>query len=186
MQAGFRKKHKTIQQVQNVLMTLEDACFISKTSMAALIVDFTFAFNTTDHDKLLIIMFDLGFPTDAIDVVKNLYYQAHTRTRLPSGCMGDIPVERGIMDTLSPFLFLIYMEPLLRWLHAGNREYMHGHADTNTPNTKAINCTSSGAFADDLICLPPRLLPKSPASSHETYPIRRLGSPHNYRQKDEP
>jgi hypothetical protein len=45
------------------------------------------------------------------------------------------------------------MEPLLRWLHAGNRGYMHGHADTNTPNTKAINCTSSGAFADDPICL---------------------------------
>ena len=45
------------------------------------------------------------------------------------------------------------MEPLLRWLHAGNRGYMHGHADTNTPNTKAINCTSSGAFADDLISL---------------------------------
>jgi len=45
------------------------------------------------------------------------------------------------------------MEPLLRWLHAGNRGYMHGHADTDTPNTKAINCTSSGAFADDLICL---------------------------------
>ena len=168
-------------------MTLEDAK-LYKQDVYALIVNLTFAFNTTDHDKLLIIMFDLGFPTDAIDVVKNLYYQAHTRIRLPSGCTGDIPVRRGTIqgDTLSPFLFLIYMEPLLRWLHAGNREYMHGHADTNTPNTKAINCTSSGAFADDLICLPPRLLPKSPASSHETYPIRRLGSPHNYRQKDEP
>ena len=45
------------------------------------------------------------------------------------------------------------MEPLLRWLHAGNRGYMHGHADTDTPNTKAISCTSRGAFADDLICL---------------------------------
>ena len=45
------------------------------------------------------------------------------------------------------------MEPLLCWLHAGNRGYMHGHADTNAHNTKAINGTSSGAFADDLICL---------------------------------
>ena len=45
------------------------------------------------------------------------------------------------------------MEPLLRWLNAGNRGYTHSHADTNTPNTKALNCTSSGAFADDLICL---------------------------------
>ena len=50
----------------------------------ALIVDFTSAFNTTD--QLLIIAFDPRFPTDAIDVVTNLYYQAHTRIRLPSGC----------------------------------------------------------------------------------------------------
>jgi hypothetical protein len=108
-------------------MALEDAK-LYKQDVYALIVDFTSAFNTTDHDKLLIILFDLGFPTNAIDVVKNLYYQAHTRIRLPSGCTGDIPVERGTNqgDTLSPFLFLIYMEPLLRWLHAGNRGYMHG------------------------------------------------------------
>ena len=127
MQAGFRNKHDTFQQLQNVLMALEDAK-LYKQDVYALIVDFTSAFNTTDHDKLLIILFDLGFPTNAIDVVKNLYYQAHTRIRLPSGCTGDIPVERGTTqgDTLSPFLFLIYMEPLLRWLHAGNRGYMHG------------------------------------------------------------
>jgi hypothetical protein len=126
-------------------MTLEDAK-LYKQDVYALIIDFTSAFNTTDHDKLLVIMIDLVFPTDAIDVVKNLYYQAHTRIRLPSGCTGDIPVERGIIqgDTLSPFLFLIYMEPLLRWLHAGNRGYMHGHADTNTPNSKAISAPAEG------------------------------------------
>ena len=139
-------------------MSLEDAKFY-KQDVYALIVNLTFAFNTTDHDKLLVIMIDLVFPTDAIDVVKNLYYllyyQAHTIIRLPSGCTGDIPVERGTIkgDSLSPFLFLNYMEPLLRWLHAGNKGYMHDHADTSTPNNKAKNCTSSGAFADDLICL---------------------------------
>jgi len=35
----------------------------------ALIVDFTSAFNTTDHDRMLWIMYDIGFPTDAIDAV---------------------------------------------------------------------------------------------------------------------
>jgi hypothetical protein len=49
-------------------MTLEDAK-LYKQEIYALIVDFTYAFNTTDHDKLLIVMFNLGFPTDAIDVV---------------------------------------------------------------------------------------------------------------------
>jgi hypothetical protein len=32
-------------------------------------VDFSNAFNMIDHDKLLAVMWDLGFPTDAIDVV---------------------------------------------------------------------------------------------------------------------
>jgi len=63
-------KHDTVQQLQNVLMTLEDAK-LYKQDINALIVYFTSAFNTTDHDKLLIMMFDLGFPTNAIDVLKN-------------------------------------------------------------------------------------------------------------------
>jgi hypothetical protein len=70
----------------------------------ALIVDFTSAFNTTD--QLLIIAFDPRFPTDAIDVVTNLYYQAHTRIRLPSGCTGDIPIERETTKSHFMFYFL--------------------------------------------------------------------------------
>eukprot|EP00952_Eustigmatos_sp_NYUAD-ZCMA_P003656 16016-Eustigmatos_ZCMA.PRE.1 len=65
-------------------------------------------------------MYDLGFPTDAIEAVKNLYQGASTQIRLPfGGSTCPIPVERGTIqgDTLSPFLFLLYMEPLLRWLH---------------------------------------------------------------------
>ena len=38
----------------------------SKTYIHALIVEFTSAFNTTYHNKLLWIMYDLGIPTDAI------------------------------------------------------------------------------------------------------------------------
>ena len=128
MQAGFRKHTDTIHQLQNLIMTLEDSKIFNK-DVYALIVDFTSAFNTTDHDKLLWIMYDLGFPTDALDAVKNLYQDAHTRVCLPSGLYTNaIPIERGTIqgDTLSPFLFLLYMEPLLRWLHAGGRGYEYG------------------------------------------------------------
>mgnify|MGYP001810907814 CR=1 FL=1 len=38
----------------------------------------TEAFDTISHDKLLCILYDLGFPTDAIEVVKDLYKEAHT------------------------------------------------------------------------------------------------------------
>eukprot|EP00983_Pelagomonas_calceolata_P074890 1152752-Pelagomonas_calceolata.AAC.4 len=47
-QAGFRNQKDTIHQLQNVIMSLEDAKFF-KQGIYALIVDFTSAFNTTDH-----------------------------------------------------------------------------------------------------------------------------------------
>ena len=101
-------------------------------------------------------MYNLGFPTDAIDAVKNLYEKATTQVKLSSGvCTGQIPVERGTIqeDTLSPFLFLLYMEPLLGWLHVGGRGYVH----TCIPNEKKLqthlaNNISSASFADDLLC----------------------------------
>ena len=124
-QAGFRKQLDTLEKV---IMALEDSKLHSK-DIYALVVDFTSAFNTTDHDRMLWIMYDLGFPTDAIEAGKHLYTQASTQIRLPSGGSTDlIPVERGKIqgDTLSPFLFLLYLEPLLRWLHVGSkRVIMH-------------------------------------------------------------
>jgi len=90
---------------------LEDVKLFHK-DIYALIVDLTSAFNTTDHDRMLWIMYDLGFPNDAIDAVKNLYEDATIQVKLPSGvCTGQIPVERGTIqgETLSPFLFLLYI-----------------------------------------------------------------------------
>eukprot|EP00983_Pelagomonas_calceolata_P026960 847337-Pelagomonas_calceolata.AAC.1 len=47
------------------------------------------------------------------------------------------------------------MEPLLRWLHAGGQGYEYGclNTDQQTSEQKAQNKISSGAFADDLICI---------------------------------
>ena len=155
-QAGFRNQKDTIHQLQNVIMSLEDAKFF-KQDIYALIVDFTSAFNTTDHDRMLWIMYDLGFPTDAIDTVKNLYEDATTLIRLANGTnTGQIAVERGTIqgDTLSPFLFLLYMEPLLRWLHVGGRGYKHiciPNQNQTVSETHLANILSSASFADDLL-----------------------------------
>ena len=81
-----------------------------------------------DHDKLLCIMHDLGFPTDAIEIVKNIYSDSTTRIIAAGGISEAVPVNRGTIqgDSLSPFLFLVFIEPLLRWLHAGGRGYRYG------------------------------------------------------------
>jgi hypothetical protein len=65
-QKGFRKYASTMS-VQTLIMALEDATRLRTSTCAQ--VDFSNAFNMIDHDKLLAVMWDLGFPTDAIDVV---------------------------------------------------------------------------------------------------------------------
>jgi ribonuclease HI len=97
-------------------------------------------------------MYDLGFPADAIHIVKDLYTNATTRVRLPLGRSAAIKVDRGTIqgDTLSPFLFLVFIEPLLRWLHSGGRGYRYGCL--NGENNEQHNC-SSLAYADDLAIL---------------------------------
>jgi len=92
-------------QLQNVIVALEDAKLFGN-NIYALIVDFTSAVNTTDHDKMLMIMYHLGFPTDAIEIVKKLHEEATTRVKHPSGhSTNPIHIERGTIqeDTLSPF-----------------------------------------------------------------------------------
>ena len=148
-QRGFRKHATTMYQLQMLTMALEDARLTGQ-NLYLLSVDFSSAFNMIDHDKLLMIMYDLGFPTDAIDVVKDLYTGATTSVKWDSGITKPIPIERGSIqgDTLSPFLFLVYVEPLLRWLHVGARGYKFGSFDDGP--SRVANCLSSCTYADDL------------------------------------
>ena len=91
-QAGFRKQLDTLEKV---IMALEDSKLHSKDTYA-LVVDFTSAFNTTDHDRKLWIMYNMGFPTDAIEAVKHLYTQASMQIRLPSGGSTDPILIRAL------------------------------------------------------------------------------------------
>ena len=90
----------------------EDAKLTRK-DIYLLMVDFSEAFDTIDHDKLLQIMYDLGFPTDATEVVKDLYTGATTAFTTPFGNTEPMPMDRGTIqgDSLSPFLFIYIWSP---------------------------------------------------------------------------
>ena len=102
------------------------------------------AFESIDHARLLAIMVDLGYSTDVVALVGNIY------TNSTTSYVGEyfrnfksIPIQRGTIqgDTLSPYLFIIFLEPLLRWMQRGNNGYTFGRSNTT------IN---SAAYADDL------------------------------------
>jgi hypothetical protein len=90
-QAGFRNKRSTAEQVEMMIMALEDA-HLFKRNIFLLQADLTEAFDTISHDKLLMILYDLHFPTDAIEVVKDLYTQTRTSVQTPYGKTKDIPI----------------------------------------------------------------------------------------------
>ena len=96
-------------------------------------------------------MKDLGYPEDAVRLVRNIY--AHSNTIFTGEHFGQtqkIPIQRGTIqgDTLSPYLFIIFLEPLLRWLQNGKLGYTLGTSKVT------IN---SATYADDLAIITNKL-----------------------------
>ena len=143
-QAGFRPGHHTHIQTQLLATALEDARLFKRDIYMSQ-VDFTNAFNRINHQKLYRILTDLGFPDDVRRLVHGIYAHCRTDYRTPYGHTDSLPVRRGTIqgDSLSPILFAIYIEPLLRWLHSGGRGYLV----RNTPGDTALDAL---AYADDL------------------------------------
>jgi len=99
---------------------------------------------------MLWILYDLGLPTNAIEVVKDLYTATTTTVQTPHGPTRALTIDRGTIqgDSLSPFLFILYIEPLLRWLQAGAKGYLVGAIQD--PTTREENHISNITFADDI------------------------------------
>jgi hypothetical protein len=112
-------------------------------------VDFSAAFNMVNHDRLLEVLDILGMPPQIRTCIANLYKNATTMVLTPFGPTKSFPITRGTLqgDTLSPLLFLLYIELLLRWLHTGGRGYRFG---TQSDIENDINHMAAGAYADDL------------------------------------
>ena len=117
-QEGFRAERGTSRQLQLFIAALEDARFMNQ-DIYILYIDFKNAFGSIDHARFLAIMKDLGYPTDAINLIGNIYTQASTIfTGEHFGKTLPISIQRGTIqgDIHSPYFFIIFLEPLLRWL----------------------------------------------------------------------
>jgi hypothetical protein len=147
-QEGFRVKKNSLRQVRNITNALEDA-HLHNHNLYILFVDFSNAFNTVQHLTLQLILKWEGIPDHMCKCVASLYANASTQIITPAGLTTEIPITRGTLqgDTLSPLLFLLYLEPLLRWLHQGNRGY---HFGCLSPAQNVQHQLSAAAFADDL------------------------------------
>eukprot|EP00854_Cymbomonas_tetramitiformis_P007427 gene7427-biopygen7502 len=156
-QEGSREKHDTMRQLARITNAKEDAN-LSKQELHATYIDFENAYGSVDHEKLLATLKHLGVPTKLTVAIKDILGEAEEdsiqmRARIGDHVSEEIPIRRGILqgDSMSPLLFILYLEPLLRWLEVGNHGYQHKYATDR--DLMGELSTSSGAFVDDLIIL---------------------------------
>lgn len=85
-------------------------------------IDFINAFSSIDHARLLAIMEDLDFPQVTIEIICDIY--ANSTTSFHNSCFAP-PLKKGTIQrgTLSPYLYIIFLEPLLRWMKIGSLGY---------------------------------------------------------------
>ncbi|KAK3272749.1 hypothetical protein CYMTET_18971 [Cymbomonas tetramitiformis] len=154
---GSREKHNTMRQLTRITNAIEDAN-LSKQELHATYIDFENAYGSVDHEKLLATLKHLGVPAQLTEAIIDILGEAEEDSIQMRANVGDqvseeIPIRRGILlgDSMSPLLFILYLEPLLRWLEVGNHGYQHMYATDK--GLRGELSTSSGAFVDDLIIL---------------------------------
>jgi hypothetical protein len=146
---GFRSHKNIYDSLSTHIMMYEDAK-ISKRNIYTAYSDFKGAFGGMDHRILFQLMEGYGFQTSYIAACKQLYSASNTYYMTIHGNTTPLPIYRGTLqgDTLSPFLFTIFMEPLLRWLAVGSR----GYKPTYQPHksTSTIITYDDHGYADDV------------------------------------
>jgi len=120
----FRSHKNIFDSLSTHVMMYEDAK-ISERNIYTAYSDFKGAFGGMDHRILFQLMKEYGFQESYIAACKQLYSVLNTYYMTIHGNTAPLSIFRGTLqgDTLSPFLFTIFMEPLLRWLAVGSRGY---------------------------------------------------------------
>ncbi len=98
---------------------------LSKQNIYTTYSDFKGALEGMDLRILFQLMEGYGFQHSYIATCNQLYAASSAYYMTIHGNTDLIQILRGTLqgDTLSPFLFTIFMEPLLRWLAIGSMGY---------------------------------------------------------------
>jgi hypothetical protein len=134
-----------------IMMMMKDAKLYHK-DFYVMYADFKGAFNAADHRITFKHMHQIGMPPYFVDTCEHLCGVSSTEYITPYGPTPSIDINRGTLqgDTLSPFLFTLFLEPFLRWLTMGSRGYHPGRAATNVDPIESTATYPGHGFADDL------------------------------------
>ena len=123
VQGGFRKARGTRDQIANTHWIIKKQ-ESSQKNIYFCFIDYTRAFDCVDYNKLWKILQEMGIPDHLTCLLRNLYAEATVRTG--HGTTDWFQIRKGVRQgcILSPCLFNLYAEYIMR--NAGLQEAQTG------------------------------------------------------------
>ena len=145
-QKGFKfSVNGTAVHVATINELISDACN-RKIDIQILTIDFADAFGSVSHKLINYSLRKIGFPENFCNMIKSLYKDNRTFFSVKGNNSRPIYIRRGVRQgcPLSPLLFNICLDPLLRYIN--EKHANDGYWINETPY-----CIQ--AFADDVILI---------------------------------
>ena len=114
-QNGFRRNRSTTSQILTIRRILKGVR-VKNQQVTLLFVDFTKAFDSIHRGKMEQILLAYGLPKETVAAKTILYRNTKVKVRSPDGDTEYFDIVEGVLqgDTLAPYLFIIYLDYVLR------------------------------------------------------------------------
>ena len=115
-QNGFRQGRSTLEPILAIRRLIESLSAKQDTSLCAVFVDFTKAFDSIHRERMFSILGQYGIPLKVVNAIRCIYTGSKSFVSTPDGDTEPFSVNTGVLqgDTLAPFLFIIVIDYVLR------------------------------------------------------------------------
>ena len=144
-QAGFRPSRSTAHQIATLRIIVEQS-LEWRSPLYVNFIDYEKAFDSLDRNVLRDLMANYGIPIKIISLVKNAYEGTSCRIFHDGGLTESFSIKTGVRQgcLLSPFLFLLAMDMVMKETTTGSR---------NGIQWTLVDQLEDLDFADDLALL---------------------------------
>ena len=150
VQDGFRKGRGTRDQIANIHWIMGKAKEFQK-SIYFCFIDYTKAFDCVNHNKLWKVLKEMGIPNHLNCLLRNLHAGQEATFRTGHGKTDWFQIGKGVCQgcILSPCLFNLYAEYIMRNAGLGETQYGIKIARRNTNNLRYADDTTLKAESEE-------------------------------------
>ena len=149
-QAGFRYGRGTRDHIFNLQLLIQK-CREVNHDLRICFIDYSKAFDCVRHNALWNILSRMGFGHTITSLIKELYDGQQSAVKLECGTTEWFPVEKGVRQggVLSPYLFSLYTEDIMRQVQDDRRKQMFDAIKVNGEEVYELRYADDTALISD-------------------------------------